>query len=126
MSNIRTFVEPHNGGAWAAVDDDRPGYRGEGPTEAKAIEALREGLECLDAQPSWSDESDLEAQARALRELIPTLPVARDVVNSDTMMRVYACPEYEELSQDGQAWADALVAEARRPLIEAIMKGAKP
>jgi hypothetical protein len=107
MSNIRTFKEPS--GAWVAVDGDQPGrYSYTAPTEAEAIRCLNDLM--------------APAELAALRELIPTLPVARDVANSDAVMRVYACPEYEELSQDGQAWADALVAEARRPLIEAIIR----
>jgi hypothetical protein len=37
---------------------------------------------------------------------------ARAVANSDSVMAVYAAPEFDELSEDGQAWIEAIVNEA--------------
>lgn len=37
---------------------------------------------------------------------------AKSVANSDSVMAVYAAPEFDELNEDGQAWIEAIVAEA--------------
>lgn len=37
---------------------------------------------------------------------------ARSVANSDSVMAVYAAPEFDELSEDGQSWIEAIVNEA--------------
>lgn len=36
---------------------------------------------------------------------------AESVANSDSVMAVYAAPEFNELSEDGQAWVTAIVEE---------------
>src|SRR3546814_19132618 len=40
---------------------------------------------------------------------------ARTVADSDAVLRVYAAPEFDEMSDDGKEWIRALVVEARRP-----------
>lgn len=37
---------------------------------------------------------------------------AKSVANSDSVMAVYAAPEFDELSEDGQEWVAAIVEEA--------------
>src|SRR3546814_8539469 len=39
---------------------------------------------------------------------------ARTVADSDAVLRVYAAPEFDEMSDDGKEWIRALVVEARR------------
>lgn len=39
---------------------------------------------------------------------------AREIANSDPVIRTYAAPEWEELSEDGQQWVLALIRETVR------------
>jgi hypothetical protein len=46
--------------------------------------------------------------------------LARDINDSDALMRVYAAPEWDELHDDGKAWVIALVRETRRRTLEEV------
>lgn len=39
---------------------------------------------------------------------------AREIANSDPVIRTYAAPEWEELSEDGQEWVLAIIRETVR------------
>lgn len=41
------------------------------------------------------------------------LRAARQIVDSDRVLRVFAAPEWDELSDDGKLWISAIVDEAR-------------
>lgn len=43
-----------------------------------------------------------------------TAEQVREIVDSDPMIRVYAAPEWAELSEDGQAWTVAFANEVLR------------
>lgn len=63
-----------------------------------------------------------EKEAAALAEPFKRLPnpvaddwaLAASINNCDAVMKVYAAPEWDELSDDGKAWVVALVQEMRR------------